>query len=403
MAMSGEPIFMPPLAESTDGSPHHARDVVFTFNYVTWGVAMRRGMSFAQDRLAARLLRDARVEGLVIADPFRSVAGRLVAGRRGEATGGLPTRRNMSLTRPLRVRRRDPTSVAAVERCYNAYDRRLRRATERLGLERPVVITAHPLVAGFSPLEWSDRVVFYATDDWTAHPAYRRWWPAYRESYLRIRALGRAVCAVSEPIVDRLQPTGPTTVIPNGVEPSEWIRHSRPPEWLNSLPEPRLLYVGTLDSRLDVEAIKSAARAHASGSVLLVGPPIDERHIAPLRGLPNVHIRSTVDRATLPGLVAACDVGLVPHLPSRLTSAMSPLKIYEYLAGGLPVASIDLPPLRGIDRRVVTAPDSSGFANAVGRSLLLGPMPEAERQAFLDQNSWESRHSRLLDFALGPA
>jgi glycosyltransferase involved in cell wall biosynthesis len=381
------------------------RDVVFTFNYVTWDDAVRRGMAFAQDRLAAALLAHPGVGGLVIADPFRSLPGRL---RRRAARAAAPqparapatSERTLRRHRPLRLRSQDPEGIGAIERCYRAYDRRVRGAAGRAGLERPVVITSHPLVAGFAPLEWAERVVFYATDDWTAYPARRRWWPAYEEGYERIRQAKRSVCAVSEPIIERLRPTGPCAVIPNGVEPSEWMG-GRAPEWLEALPHPRLLYVGSLDSRLDVTAIESVARAHRSGSVLLVGPPLDEPHIAPLRSLPNVHIRRTVDRATLPALVMGCDVAMVPHVRSRLTTAMSPLKVYEYLAGGRPVASIDLPPLRDIDSRVVLAPDSSGFAGAVKAALALGTAPEEERRAFLDANSWERRHAALLDLALG--
>jgi teichuronic acid biosynthesis glycosyltransferase TuaH len=401
MAMRSEPILRVRAPEGLGKAPVEARDVVFAFNHVTLDVAMKRGMFFAQDRLATHLLAEARVARLIIADPFRSVAGRLLPSRRRpltepEATGSL------AQLRPLRVRRRDPASVPAVERCYRAYDRRLRRAVDRLGLERPIVITPNPLVAGFSPLEWSDRLVFYATDDWPAHPAYRRWWAAYREAYQRIRARGCAVCAVSQPIIDRMQPTGPTTVIPNGVEPSEWNDVDPAPDWLEALPRPRLLYVGTLDSRLDIEAITATSKAHPSASVVLVGLAVEEDHLAPLRSLPNVHIHPDVDRATLPAVVAASDVGLLPHAASRLTSAMSPLKIYEYLAAGRPVASTDLPPLHGIDRRVVIAADSASFAKAVEAALRLGPAPEPERRAFLDRYSWESRHSSLLEFAFGP-
>lgn len=380
--------------------PTGSRDVVFTFNYVTWDVAVKRGMSFAQDRLAAALLAHPHVERLLIADPFRSLPG-WARRRRGAAPP--PASPRVAFHRPLRIRLRDPRAIRAIERCYRAYDRRLREAAARAGLERIVVITSHPLVAGFAPLEWADRVVFYATDDWTAHPAYERWWPAYQESYSRMRESGRTVCAVSEPIIERLQPTGPSAVIPNGIEPAEWLDSGTPPEWLAALPRPRLLYVGTLDSRLDVSAIESAAQAHASGSVVLVGPALDEPHIAPLRDLPNVHIRRTVDRARLPALVMGCDVGLVPHVRSRLTTAMSPLKAYEYLAGGLPVAAIDLPPLRGIDHRVLMAGGPSDFAEAVKAALPLGRAPETERLAFLDTNSWQRRHSALLELALAPA
>jgi teichuronic acid biosynthesis glycosyltransferase TuaH len=408
MSMPGTDSVLPQEARVQGSRRPAVRDVVFTFNYVTWDSAVRRGMLFAQDRLAAALLAHPSVGRLVIADPFRSLPGRLRA-QLPRPAAPPPARtpatsaRALRWHRPIRLRRQDPRGIRAIERCYRAYERRLRKAAARAGLERPVVITSHPLVAGFAPLEWADRVVYYATDDWTAYPARRRWWPAYEESYSRIRRSGRTVCAVSEPIIERLRPTGPTAVIPNGVEPAEWLDAGQPPDWLGALPRPRLLYLGGLDSRLDVPAIDRVARDHPSGSVLLVGPALDEAHIAPLRGLPNVHIGRRVDRATLAALVMGCDVGMVPHVRSRLTTAMSPLKVYEYLAGGRPVAAIDLRPLRGIDPRVVTAPDSAGFAAAVKAALLLGPASEPKREEFLDENSWERRHSALLDFALGPA
>ena len=395
---AGEGTRVPPTAGLRE--PTRPRGVVFTFNYVTWDAAVKRGMSFAQDRLAAALLSHPHVEKLLIADPFRSLPG-WVRRRRGAVPP--PASPRVAFHRPLRLRLRDPRAIRAIEHCYRAYDRRLREAAARAGLERVVVITSHPLVAGFAPLEWADRVVFYATDDWTAHPAYERWWPAYQESYSRVRESGHTVCAVSEPIIERLQPTGPSAVIPNGIEPAEWLGTGTPPAWLAALPRPRLLYVGTLDSRLDVSAIESAARVHSSGSILLVGPLLDEPHIAPLRDLPNVHIRRTVDRASLPALVMGCDIGLVPHVRSRLTTAMSPLKVYEYLAGGLPVAAIELPPLLGINPRVVLATGASDFAEAVSNALPLGAAAEAERRAFLDAHSWERRHAALLEIALAPA
>jgi hypothetical protein len=41
---------------------------------------------------------------------------------------------------------------------------------------------------------------------------------------------------------------------------------------------------------------------------------------------------------------------------TALTEAMSPLNPYEYLAGGRPVAAVDLPPIAGVDGRVALAP-----------------------------------------------
>ena len=379
------------------------RDVVFIFSYVTWSDAQRRGMSFAQDRLIQTLLREPRVRRLIVANPWRALAGRLRAGLSGHSAAPFPAAADTRLHAPLRMRRGDPASIDGLERSYRRYDRGLRKAAQRAGLERPAVITMHPMVAGFAPFEWAGPVTFYCTDDWSAHPVYRRWWPAYREAYERVRAAGHGLCAVSDAIVERIRPSGPHAVVPNGIEPGEWVAPGEPPAWFTALPGPRLLYLGTLDSRLDHECIEQAAAAVPGGSVVLVGATGDADHMAPLREIPNVHVHDVVRRPGVPGLLAAADACLIPHARSALTTAMSPLKLYEYLAAGRPVASMDLPPLRGMGRGVVLADSPRGFGEAVRRALAIGPQPEDERQRVIAEHSWRRRHERVLELALRSA
>ena len=379
------------------------RDVVFTFSWVTWDGAQRRGMHFAQDRLAQTLLRDDRIGGLVVADWFRSAPVKLARTVVLRDDQPFPDRPGAARCHPLRLRRSDPVGLPAIERSMRRYDHCLRRSVRRAGLERPVVITMHPLIAGFAPLEWADRVVFYASDDWSASPEYRAWWPAFDEAYRRIRVTGRAVCAVSQPIVDRIQPRGPSIVVPNGIEPAEWQSIAAAPAWLRALPSPRILYVGTLDARLDITAVTQVARAFEGGSVVLVGPDKDPEHLERLRRIDNVLVHGAVARSGVPALMHGADVCIVPHRRTAFTRAMSPLKVYEYLAAGRPVAAVDLPPIQGVDDRVVLSREGDDFAAAVVQALELGPAAEPARRRFLEAHAWHCRHERILEFALGPA
>ena len=111
-------------------------------------------------------------------------------------------------------------------------------------------------------------------------------------------------------------------------------------------------------------------------------------------------IHPRVSRSDIPGLLAHADVGLIPHVCSRLTEAMSPLKLYEYLAAGRPVAAVDLPGIAGVSDRVVTVPPSKDMVPAVRRALALGGQSESDRLSFVEQNSWEQRFEALLDIAL---
>jgi teichuronic acid biosynthesis glycosyltransferase TuaH len=381
-----------------------ARDVVFTFTFETWTEAVARGMARPPDRLALTLLDHPEVRRLLVANPMRDARRRLARKLLRRPDAPFPTDERHRLVTPLRVGAVDPTDVAGMERQGRGYGSALHRASERLGQRDATVITASPFAAGFGAFDWSAGATYYARDDWTQLPARRAWWPVLAEGYRRIRDSGMPVVAVSQEIVDRIEPTGPGIVVPNGVEPAEWEGEApADPDWLAGIPHPRALYVGTLDSRLDRDGLRELAARRPELQIVLLGIVGDEQHVAGLRDIPTVHVLPPTDRAGLVAAIRHADVCLVAHARTPLTAAMSPLKIYEYLAGGAPVLSIDLPPVRGIDDRVLLTATTAEFADRLDEALALGPAPEPERAAFVRANSWRSRHERILRTAFGAA
>ena len=134
---------------------------------------------------------------------------------------------------------------------------------------------------------------------------------------------------------------------------------------------------------------------------MLVGPLQDEAHFAAVREHPNVVIRAGLaPRPEVVRLIGAAEACLIPHVGNRLTEAMSPLKLYEYLAGGRPVAAVDLPPIAAVEGRVVLAPAGGELAPAVAQALALGPAPEAERLQFVARHAWSRRFDELIGIAL---
>jgi glycosyltransferase involved in cell wall biosynthesis len=390
-------------------SHRHARaraattDVIFTFAWVTWEAARRRGMNFSEDRLLLTLLDDARVRRLLVADTARSRPIKLARDLLSHAdpADAFPASPDRAHHQPLRWRRDDPLSLRAARRSVAAYERSLRRAARRLGMERPTVITFHPLIAALGDFEWAGPVTYYAMDDWAAHPAKRPWWPLLDTAHDELRRRGRHVCAVSAAILQRIAPEAPSIVVPNGIEPAEWLAPGQAPAWLLEAGGPRLIYIGSLDGRLDRNWLATLATELPQASIHLVGRVLDAEHLAPLDRLPNVTIRPNVGREEIAATVAGADVGLLPHVATPLTEAMSPLKVYEYLAAGLPVAATDLEPVRDLGPRVALACPGGDFTGAVRRALALGRAREDERQEFIAANSWARRHETILDFALG--
>ena len=367
-----------------------------------WIDAMRRGAYMPSDRLLVSVLGDGRFERVLVANPYRSRPARAVRRVMGSGDPSLPEglegRRQWT---PTRLRRRDPRSVDAVERAHQRYGSALGQRVGAEGMRRPVVITADIFTAAFGDLSWAESTTYFAWDDWAVHPAHQRWKAAHAAAEERLRYRHTGVVAVSRPIIDRLRPTGPALVVPNGVEEGEWT--VRPPvvRWFDDLPRPRLLYTGTLDDRLDAHDLDEVARRFSRGSVVLLGPDVSTRHLDRVLRRSNVHLRPPVGRPELVAVVRAAEVGLLPHRRTPLTEAMSPLKLYEYLAAGRPVAATDLPAVRGVHPTVELVGPGDSFADAVERARSRGAMPEAKRLAFIEANSWSRRLEAVIGAALG--
>jgi hypothetical protein len=375
-----------------------ARDVVFGFFSVPWTIAVERELIMPEDRLADALTRHPAVRRLLVADPYRSVIGRVADRVRRRPQAPFPSSDTRTLHEPLRLRRSDPVNPA---RTMARYEAGVRRAAKRAGLERPAVITAHPLFAGFGTFDWAGPVTYYAWDNWSGSEPFRPYWPAYEEAYRRMRATGRRAVAISQHALDVVAPTGPSAVIPNGLEPAEWASLGEPPDWFAAKSRPRLLYVGSLDSRVDLVQLRAIAEAYPEGSVTLMGNVLDSAHFESLADVANLEFAPSVQRAELVRVIGAADACLIPHVRNELTEAMSPLKLYEYLAGGRPVAAVDLQPIAAVQSpRLVIGSVGGDLRPAVAKALEIGPATEAERLAFVDENSWSGRFETLLELAL---
>jgi glycosyltransferase involved in cell wall biosynthesis len=126
--------------------------------------------------------------------------------------------------------------------------------------------------------------------------------------------------------------------------------------------------------------------------------------LAPLAGIANVQLRPPMPRPALCALIRSADAGLIPHHVTALTTAMSPLKLMEYLGAGLPVVATDTEPIRALHHpRVQLVPDGGDFTDGARRALAMGRSAEAPRLQFLSAQSWRARHDELLDFVLGAA
>lgn len=90
-------------------------------------------------------------------------------------------------------------------------------------------------------------------------------------------------------------------------------------------------------------------------------------------------------------MLRGADAGLIPYARNELTNSIFPMKVYEYLAAGLPVVATPLPALANI-AEVRTAPDAAGIVALLEQELSQdSPERRAERSLAARAHSWDRR------------
>jgi len=174
---------------------------------------------------------------------------------------------------------------------------------------------------------------------------------------------------------------------------------------LQAIPPPRLGYSGLIGDKLDFNTLKELARENPEWSLVLLGKvrvPQQAANWQALRALPNVHHLGPVEISQVPHYVKGFQVGLVPYLQNRHAEHINPLKFYDYLAAGLPIASVDIPAAREFSQHIFLADSPRNFAQAV-RAALIDTTPERRqaRRNIAAQHTWEARVEQLSDLIAG--
>jgi teichuronic acid biosynthesis glycosyltransferase TuaH len=191
--------------------------------------------------------------------------------------------------------------------------------------------------------------------------------------------------------------------LPNGVEYERFASSpSRPDDEALSgfLPPgaPVAGYYGALAEWFDYPLLESVSRRKPEWRFVLIGPQYDASLPGqPVLKRPNVRWLGPRDYLTLPGYLGLFDVATIPFRINNITLATSPLKLYEYFAGGKPVVTTPMPECQAYPE-VLVAETPEQFAASLERALERGRDPafRARLRVLGRENSWEARVRAVL-------
>jgi glycosyltransferase involved in cell wall biosynthesis len=277
----------------------------------------------------------------------------------------------------------------------------VRRAARRLGLRRPILWAYVPQAEALLDALDPALVVYHCVDDIAAQPGIDG--ASFRAAEERFAGRADLVLASAPALAERMRTLSRNVLYaPNVADTAAFAQALEPgpvDAALERLPGPRIVFTGAVvATKLDVALLVRLARARPAWSFTLVGPVGvgDPRtDVSAFDAVPNIHLLGQRTYAQLPAVLRGADAGLIPYAVNELTGSVFPMKVYEYLAAGLPVVATPLPALAEVDE-VATAADADGLAALLERALADDrPAARAARSRAAAAHSWDARLEQI--------
>ncbi len=238
----------------------------------------------------------------------------------------------------------------------------------------------------------AEKIVYYCVDDFASFNGYNTDQVLRDEQELCRQA--SLVVTTSEALQQAKRRLNPNTIlITHGVDHRHFARSLSDdlsaPEDVAGIAHPILGFFGLIREWVDLDLVADVARKRPDWHFVFLGD--SRQDLGPYRRLSNVHFLGPKPYEDLPAYCKCFDAGMIPFRINKLTRAVNPIKLREYLAAGLPVVSTPLPEVQRYGSLVHVGATAGEFEAAI-ESALGGDAAAARRRSLaMESDTWEEK------------
>jgi glycosyltransferase involved in cell wall biosynthesis len=277
----------------------------------------------------------------------------------------------------------------------------VQRSIKHLNFHDPILWAYVPQAEALLHALDPSLVVYHCVDDIAAQPGVDG--ESFRAAEARFAARADLVLASAPALAARMRTLNDNVLdAPNVADTAAFATALQPgpvDPAIDALPHPRIVFTGAVvATKLDVHLIADVARARPDWSFALVGPTgmgDPSTDVSALHDVSNIHLLGGRHHSALPDVLRGADVGIIPYACNQLTASIFPMKVYEYLAAGLPVVATALPALADVTA-ITTAADAPSFAAALDTALThTSDEDRTARSHAAAAHSWDTRLTEI--------
>ncbi len=275
---------------------------------------------------------------------------------------------------------------------------KLKEEFNNRNIKDPIFLTSSPIVGSLIGKLGETSSHYFCVDDYTQ----------FEGAFNCIESLEKELLqkvdstfATAEKLLNSRKPkNGNSHLISQGVDISHFKNVSdETPEIIRNIKKPVVGFFGLISHWIDVELIKNSALANPEFSFLIIGPA--DVDISELVNLQNVIYTGKIPYDDLPNYAKVIDVGLLPFKINKLTVAVNPLKLLEYMSFGIPVVSTALPEARKFGDLLYFSENENEFISNIKIAVNENDtIINERRKSTANKYSWQTIAEKVSDVIL---
>lgn len=173
---------------------------------------------------------------------------------------------------------------------------------------------------------------------------------------------------------------------------------------LESIPRPRLLYVGNISSHLDMELIRLITKIHPEWSLVMIGALKKWLGNTYLINNNSIYLLGSNSYEEMIPYLKYCDVFIIPYLKTPLTISADTIKIYYSIASGKPVVSTEVGSAKDFSDVLYIGTDKKDFVRKI--ELALNETEESRERRekmqyeIITEHTWQKRAEQVYNYMM---
>jgi glycosyltransferase involved in cell wall biosynthesis len=279
----------------------------------------------------------------------------------------------------------------------------LRKFFKRHKFVNPYIWTYHPFVIELiRKLEFKNKIIYHCVDDLSAVPGVdKKSFNIEEKRFLKIADIVFVTSKILEKKCSNFNTK--TFYFPNVVDFKHFSKAQKKgdlPHDLKKISAPRIVYMGALSEfKIDLKLLHKLIKVNQEYNFIFIGDEIEgqaNKILKKISAYSNAYFLGFKPYEQLPDYLRGMNIGLIPLKENNYTKSISPMKLFEYIASGLPVVTHKFKFDIANSKKIIYSTSQENFIEAIKVLIIGGKLTYNESKQLVGKNTWEYRTKAML-------